>query len=86
MEGDPFLREFIFKKLVYSFHDKAAGGVVNSGQKDRDAFHGFAGPGTPNKAAAPAARFARLALPDSPCRQAWRCYALFALPPPSFHA
>ena len=56
------------------------------GQKDRDAFHGQAFAGARITAAAQASDFARLALPGSPCRQAWRCFALFALPPPPFHA
>ena len=84
--GRPLLSAEAQLPLLPARLDAGEDSFKRHGQKDRDAFHGFAGPGTPNKAAAPAARFTRLALPDSPCRQAWRCYALFALPPPSFHA
>lgn len=84
--GRPLLSAAVQFPLLPARLDAGEDRFKRHGQKDRNAFHGFAGSGTQLKATTPAARFARLALPASPCSQAWRCYALFALPPPSFHA
>ena len=84
--GLPLLSEESAPPLPPFRLDAGEGEVQRHGQKDRSAFHGFAGPAFRSRTDVPADRLASLSLPSSSCRQAWRCFALLALPPPSLHA
>ncbi len=84
--GHPFLFTEAEAPLPPARLDAGEDRFKRHGQKDRDAFHGTACSSSRSGASEPAGRPASLAFSGRICRQAWRCFALLALPPPLLHA